>query len=122
MAHDTLYFAHPDNIHGSPLESELRTLLRAKWGSGTIIVEGGTVPNATTSFVALPFSDGMWDADSWDKANDFLDMNAGRFVWVIDPATRVIRFVPKMKNELRLSLDVSASRLVSPDGSYHQYE
>ena len=78
--------------------------------------------------VVLPFGDGMWGTGVWDEAEAVLDVMAGRYVWVIDhhevtagSPTPTIRFVPKLKSELRLSVEATRARIRNADGTVRPY-
>jgi len=140
-----VYFAHPINTYGTPLERTILGILTLKWRGDTIVNPGSDehravvdemrridpsvnvmgyfteLVKACNEVVVLPFIDGMWGAGVYKEAETVLDLTNGRYVWVINPTTHVIRFVPRLKESLRLTVEETRSRIRLPDGSPRPY-
>ncbi len=145
MKNRTVYFAHPINTYGTPLERTLLELIAQKWRGDTIINPGDAEhekvckkikehdPNANVmgyftelvkkcdEVVVLPFPDGKWGKGVYAEAEAVLDLNAGKYVWAIDPVTHVIRFVPELKPALCLSVEETRARIRNPDRTVRPY-
>ncbi|OGZ04876.1 MAG: hypothetical protein A3C93_03450 [Candidatus Lloydbacteria bacterium RIFCSPHIGHO2_02_FULL_54_17] len=138
-----VYFAHPINTYGTPLEVELLALVKEKWPHHEVVNPSDQVhidkvaelkkddPKANVmpyfealtascdELVALPFADNMWGAGVWAEAEKMLAK--GGWVWVIHPDSRKVTYVPKLLPELKLSVDETRARIRNPDGTSKPY-
>lgn len=121
MKNRTVYFARPANIRDTELEMGYVKLLESKWKGDTIVLSGEGAHLKANEVVVLPFPDGKWGTDEWQIASEVLDLRLGRWVWVIDPASQVIRFVPTMPHDKLLSSGQTLARLYFHDGSIRPY-
>lgn len=145
MDQKLIYFAHPINTYKTSLEQKLLNLLAARWKDDIIVnpadrkhevvvqklKENNPDANVMGYFVdlvkscdavvVLPFGDGKWGAGVYKEAEAVLNLQNGKWVWVIDPITYDIRFVPKLNPKLCLSVEETRSRVRNPDKSIRQY-
>lgn len=140
-----IYYARPISVYGTALDAKLLALIAQKW-KGCKIINPATKkherivqrlkknnPDANVmgyftklvkrcdEVVALPFPDGRWGKGVYTEAEAVLDLNAGKYVWVIDPATHDIRFVPVLDPTLCLSVEETRARIRNPDRSIRPY-
>lgn len=140
-----IYFAHPINVYHTELEQTLLALIKQKWRDDDIInpsdeqhesvvrklkahdqkanVMGYFTELVRTcdEVVALPFTDGKWGKGVYTEAETVLDVQNGKYVWVIDPQTHDIRFVPMLDPALCLSVEETRARIRHPDGNIKPY-
>lgn len=140
-----IYFARPINVYGTPLDIALLQILHNKWRGDVIVNPADSEheevvkklkkhdPDANVmgyfsdlvktcdEVVALPFMDAMWGKGVYTEAEAVLDFKNGKYVWVIDPHTHVIRFVSKLNPALCLSVDETRARIRNPDRSIRPY-
>lgn len=138
-----LYFAHPINTYGTPLERAILDLLERKFGYHEIVNPSDQVhvnkvnelraadpkanvmpyfvslTDACHAIAVLPFGDGMWGAGVWSEAENILSRKG--FVWVIDPVTLDGVYLDKLPEEKRLSVEDTRARIRNADGTPKPY-
>ena len=136
-----VYFMHPINTYGTPLETKMLALIATKFPGYDIVnpadqmhadkvaelrradPKANVMPYFTElarscdTGVVLPFGDGMWGAGICGETDEMLAN--GKFVWVINPTT--VTFVPKVPPNRRLSIEETRARIRNPDGSSKPY-
>lgn len=141
-----LYFAHPINTYGTPLECELISLIESIWPDYEIINPGDQIHKDKVSelrakdptvnvmpyfeelvrfcsdIIVLPFGDGMWGSGIWREVEVFREGCHGEAsAWFIDPKTKSFYFVPQNIQLLKLSVEETRSRIRNPDGTPKPY-
>lgn len=135
MSVTLLYFAHPVNVFGTPLEAELEELIRLAFPFPSMRIENPNQPchqegyarwkklsdaqghkgmgyyfeevlPSCAACIALPFIDGKWGRGVAGEAQFFLKKGAP--VYVIDPRTKRIFAVTHFLAELLLANDPRA--------------
>lgn len=145
-----LYFAHPINTYGTPLEQNMLKIIRDRFPDHEIVNPSDRVhvdaveairakdPKANVmpyfialvdscaTVVALPFGDGMLGAGVWAEVNQVY-RNAGDVWLIIDPANCLIVNVPRESQgadcvpRTRLSVEETRARIRNPDGTSRPY-
>lgn len=144
-----LYFAHPINTYGTPLERELLARIADRFPGYEIVnpsdqihkdevarlkkddPKANVMPYFITLVgscqvgVVLPFRDGMWGAGVWAEA-DQIYQNGGE-VWVIDPGNYEVMNIPPESQgasfvpRVRLTVEETRARIRNPDGTSKAY-
>ena len=138
-----VYFAHPINTYGTPLEVELQRKISRKFRHATVINPGDAtheevvremkksdpttnvmgyfvgLVHSCNALVALPFLDGMWGAGVFKEA--LIAHERGLTVWEIDPITKKISKRSSLPTDKMLSIEETRSRVYFPDRSLRAY-
>ncbi len=145
-----LYFAHPINTYGTPLERELLVHITDQFPDYEIVNPSDQIhkdevarlkkddpkANVMPYFIALvescqvavvlPFGDGMWGAGVWAEANQIYQQ--GGDVWVIldHRNYKMVNIPPQSQGSsfvprARLTVEETRARIRNPDGTSKPY-
>lgn len=141
-----LYFAHPINTYGTPLEQRCLALISSVFPNHAIVNPSDQIHKDKVAelrkndpkvnvmpyfkqtvamcdeLVALPFGDGMWGADVYEEA-EVIEAKGEPFcrTWGIDPSRLTLYSVDQLDEEKKLSIDETRARIRNPDGTTKPY-
>ena len=139
-----LYFAHPINTYGTPIEAACLLLIAELFPDFEVVNPSDQIhldkvaelrkadPSANVmpyfvdlvdtcdDVIVLPFGDGKWGAGVWAEA-ERIDRRGGA-VWVINLKSNTVTLEFSDLAEFRLTVEETRARIRHPDGTTREYE